>query len=65
MPKSTPITMAEKGGKINPDRMDDDGPGDITPAFLEPGEFVITRPATRVLGARNLYKLMKEAEQMA
>lgn len=65
MPKSTPITMAEKGGKINPNRMDDDGPGDITPAFLEPGEFVITRPATRVLGARNLYKLMKEAEQMA
>ena len=65
MPKSTPITMAEKGGEINPDRMDDDGPGDITPAFLEPGEFVITRPATRVLGARNLYKLMKEAEQMA
>jgi hypothetical protein len=65
MPKSTPITMAEKGGQINPDRMDDDGPGDITPAFLEPGEFVITRPATRVLGARNLYKLMKEAEQMA
>jgi LysM repeat protein len=65
MPKSTPITMAEKGGEINPDRMDDDGPGDITPAFLEPGEFVMTRPATRVLGARNLYKLMKEAEQMA
>jgi hypothetical protein len=65
MPKSTPITTAEKGGKINPDRMDDDGPGDITPAFLEPGEFVMTRPATRVLGARNLYKLMKEAEQMA
>ena len=73
MPKSTPITTAEAGGimgleaggKINPDRMDDDGPGDITPAFLEPGEFVMTRPATRVLGARNLYKLMKEAEQMA
>ena len=73
MPKSTPITTAEAGGimgleaggKINPNRMDDDGPGDITPAFLEPGEFVMTRPATRVLGARNLYKLMKEAEQMA
>ena len=43
----------------------DDGPGDITPAFLEPGEFVMTRPATQVLGARNLYKLMKQAEQMA
>ena len=49
----------EKGG------MDDDGPGDITPAFLEPGEFVMTRPATRVIGARNLYKLMKAAEGMA
>ena len=43
----------------------DDGPGDITPAFLEPGEFVMTRPATKVLGARNLYRLMKQAEQMA
>tara|TARA_R100001086_G_scaffold94879_3_gene47268 strand:- start:3318 stop:4538 length:1221 start_codon:yes stop_codon:yes gene_type:complete len=69
----TPIATAEAGGimgleagtKVNPDRMDDDGPGDITPAFLEPGEFVITRPATRVLGARNLYKLMKEAEKVA
>ncbi len=47
------------------DGMDDDGPGDVTPAFLEPGEFVMTRPATQVLGARNLYKLMKQAEQMA
>jgi hypothetical protein len=50
---------------INPNRMDDNGPGDITPAFLEPGEFVMTRPATQVLGARNLYKLMKAAEGMA
>ena len=49
----------EKGG------MDDDGPGDITPAFLEPGEFVMTRPATRVIGAKNLYRIMKQAEQMA
>jgi hypothetical protein len=59
------IMGLKAGGKIDPNRMDDDGPGDITPAFLEPGEFVMTRPATRVLGARNLYKLMKEAEQMA
>lgn len=59
------IMALKAGGKVDPDRMDDDGPGDITPAFLEPGEFVMTRPATRVLGARNLYKLMKEAEQMA
>jgi hypothetical protein len=49
----------EKGG------MDDDGPGDITPAFLEPGEFVMTRPATRTLGADNLYRLMKMAESVA
>lgn len=73
MPSSTPITTAEAGGimgleagtKVNPNRMDDNGPGDITPAFLEPGEFVMTRPATQVLGARNLYKLMKDAERMA
>ena len=49
----------EKGG------MDDDGPGDITPAFLEPGEFVMTRPATRALGSENLYRLMKMAESVA
>jgi len=49
----------EKGG------MDDDGPGDITPAFLEPGEFVMTRPATRTLGSENLYRLMKMAESVA
>ena len=58
------IISLQAGGDVNPDRMDDDGPGDITPAFLEPGEFVMTRKATRNLGARNLYKLMKEAEQM-
>ena len=73
MPTSTPIATAEAGGimgleagtMVNPNRMDDNGPGDITPAFLEPGEFVMTRPATQVLGARNLYKLMKDAERMA
>ena len=74
MATGTPITTAEAGGimglqeggmMINPDRMDDDGPGDITPALLEPGEFVMTRKATRRLGARNLYKLMKAAEGMA
>ena len=42
----------------------DDGPGDITLARLEPGEFVMTRKATENLGARNLYKLMKQAEGM-
>lgn len=42
----------------------DEGPGDITLARLEPGEFVMTRKATENLGARNLYRLMKEAERM-
>lgn len=42
----------------------DDGPGDITLARLEPGEFVMTRKATENLGARNLYNLMKNAERM-
>jgi hypothetical protein len=41
-----------------------DGPGDITLARLEPGEFVMTRKATDNLGAKNLYKLMKDAERM-
>ena len=38
--------------------------GDITPAFLEPGEFVFTKKATDNIGAKRLYKLMKQAEQM-
>ena len=41
-----------------------DGPGDITLARLEPGEFVMTRKATDNIGAKNLYKLMKDAERM-
>ena len=41
-----------------------DGPGDITLARLEPGEFVMTRKATDNIGAKNLYKLMKNAERM-
>ena len=43
----------------------DQGPGDITLARLEPGEFVMTRKATDNIGAKNLYRLMKEAERMA
>jgi len=43
----------------------DEGPGDITLAKLEPGEFVMTRKATQNIGAQNLYKLMKEAERMS
>jgi len=41
-----------------------EGPGDITLARLEPGEFVMTRKATDNIGARNLYSLMKQAERM-
>jgi hypothetical protein len=41
-----------------------EGLGDITPAFLEPGEFVFTKDATDNIGAKRLYKLMKQAEQM-
>ena len=41
-----------------------DGPGDVTPAWLEPGEFVMTKKATGNIGAQNLYKMMKEAEGM-
>ena len=43
----------------------DQGPGDITLARLEPGEFVMTRKATDNIGAKNLYRLMKQAERMA
>ena len=43
----------------------DDGPGDITLARLEPGEFVMTRKATDNIGAKNLYSLMKQAERMS
>jgi hypothetical protein len=41
-----------------------DGPGDVTPAWLEPGEFVMTKKATGNIGAQNLYKMMKDAEGM-
>ena len=40
------------------------GPGDVTPAWLEPGEFVMTKKATGNIGAQNLYKMMKQAEGM-
>ena len=39
-------------------------PGDVTPAWLEPGEFVMTKKATGNIGAQNLYKMMKKAEGM-
>ena len=39
-----------------------DGPGDITQAMLEPGEFVMTRKATENLTPEFLYDLMHQAE---
>ena len=39
-----------------------DGPGDITQAMLEPGEFVMTRKATENLTPEYLYNLMHQAE---
>ena len=47
-----------------PEGMKGGGLGDITLARLEPGEFVMTKKATDNIGARNLYKLMKQAEGM-
>ena len=41
-----------------------EGPGDITLAKLEPGEFVVTKKATDNIGAQNLYRMMKQAEGM-
>jgi len=42
-----------------------EGPGDITLAKLEPGEFVVTKKATDNIGAQNLYRMMKQAEGMS
>jgi hypothetical protein len=39
-----------------------EGPGDITKAMLEPGEFVMTRKATENLTPEYLYNLMNQAE---
>jgi hypothetical protein len=39
-----------------------EGPGDITQAMLEPGEFVMTRKATENLTPEYLYDLMHQAE---
>jgi len=39
-----------------------EGPGDITQAMLEPGEFVMTRKATQNLTPEYLYSLMHQAE---
>ena len=55
-PPPTPPGMKHGGIK--------EGLGDVTPAWLEPGEFVMTKKATDNIGARNLYKMMKQAEGM-
>jgi len=39
-----------------------EGPGDVTKAMLEPGEFVMTRKATQNLTPEYLYNLMHQAE---
>ena len=39
-----------------------EGPGDVTKAMLEPGEFVMTRKATQNLTPEYLYSLMHQAE---
>ena len=44
----------------------DDGPGDVTPAMLEPGEFVLTRDAVKGAGGPEvLYPLMAQLESRA
>ena len=43
---------------------DKEGPGDVTLARLEPGEFVMTRKATQNIGVKNLYDMMRKAERM-
>jgi len=44
----------------------DDGPGDIAPAMLEPGEFVLTRDAVKGAGGPEvLYPLMAQLESRA
>jgi len=45
-----------------PPGMKGGGLGDITLARLEPGEFVVTKKAVDNIGAKNLYKMMKQAE---
>ena len=57
---NTPPGMQAGGIASLENRMD--GPGDITQAMLEPGEFVMTRKATENLTPEYLYSLMHQAE---
>jgi hypothetical protein len=45
-----------------PPGMEHGGLGDVTLAKLEPGEFVVTKKAVDNVGAKNLYKMMKQWE---
>ena len=49
-------------GSNEPEGMKGGGLGDVTLARLEPGEFVVTKKAVDNIGAKNLYKMMREAE---
>jgi len=57
---NTPPGMQSGGVASLENRME--GPGDVTQAMLEPGEFVMTRKATENLTPEYLYSLMHQAE---
>jgi hypothetical protein len=59
-PTAPPPGMQGGGIASLENRME--GPGDITKAMLEPGEFVMTRKATENLTPEYLYNLMNQAE---
>ena len=59
-PPTTPPGMQGGGIASLENRME--GPGDVTKAMLEPGEFVMTRKATQNLTPEYLYSLMDQAE---
>jgi hypothetical protein len=64
MPGVAYANVGSNEPSIPPPGMKGGGLGDITLARLEPGEFVMTKKATDNIGARNLYKMMKQAEGM-
>lgn len=66
----TPYVEEVQGGKMG-GIMGAKGHGDIVPALLEPNEFVFTRKAVQNmgngnvnLGAKRMYKIMKDLERM-
>ena len=65
-PQETDLTPAEIGMRQGgiAGLSDKEGPGDVTLARLEPGEFVMTRKATQNIGVKNLYDMMRKAERM-